>query len=225
MRSRAIANHRRSPPKPRPPKKSPTSSAELIALPRIPTRVSDLLEQRNYAEAIKAIDAALVAHDPAADYLSYLKGRALYAAGQYDRRSPQFDRFAKELSQKHLGSPGKVRQSGGSGAQGRVPRRRGDLSGGSRLSVVRRRASKRSPTSISNSPTPISSRKTSSFIRPSTKRRWSSIKRRWRTSPPALAAIEVELRVARCFQLLNQLPDAAKRTTPSSSRTIRTPRR
>jgi hypothetical protein len=58
--------------------KAPTANdAALIPLPRVPTKVSELLQDRNYDEAIKAIDAVVKVQDTPRDYLSYLKCRAI----------------------------------------------------------------------------------------------------------------------------------------------------
>src|SRR5689334_15157635 len=65
--------------------KAPAASGTaIIPLPHVPTKVSELLQDRNYAEAIKAIDEAVKVQGAPRDYLGYLKGRALELSGQYD---------------------------------------------------------------------------------------------------------------------------------------------
>ncbi len=73
----------------------PSADVELLPLPKVPEAVSQSLQNHDYLAAVKAIDAAADSKDAAKDYLAYLKGRALYLAGQYDAAVAQFDRFAK----------------------------------------------------------------------------------------------------------------------------------
>ena len=64
--------------------------------PAIPEPIRQLLQDRNYPEAIQAIDAALAAKHPAADYLLWLKGRAQHLAGQLDAALATFESLEKE---------------------------------------------------------------------------------------------------------------------------------
>lgn len=73
------------------------ADVELLPLPKVPEAVSQSLQDHDYTAAIKAIDGAADAKDAAKDYLAYLKGRALYLAGQDDAAIAQFDRFAKDF--------------------------------------------------------------------------------------------------------------------------------
>ena len=59
--------------------------------------MSELLQDRNYAEAIKAIDEAVKGQDASRDYLGYLKGRALELSGQYDAAVDQFTALEKQF--------------------------------------------------------------------------------------------------------------------------------
>ena len=47
-------------------------------VPLVEEKVRELMQDRNYAEAIQAIDKAAQADDAPKDYLTYLKGRALF---------------------------------------------------------------------------------------------------------------------------------------------------
>ena len=55
---------------------------------RCPTRFASLMQDRNYAEAVKAIDEAAAAKDAPKDYLAYLKGRALFCKTDTTRPRP-----------------------------------------------------------------------------------------------------------------------------------------
>ena len=59
----------------------PTDGNEIPPVPRV---IAEALQDRRYDEAVAAIDDRLKADPPQADYLTYLKGRALYLAQKYD---------------------------------------------------------------------------------------------------------------------------------------------
>lgn len=65
--------------------------------PAVPQQVRRLMQDRNYAEAVKAIDAAVAAPDAAKDYLTYLKGQALSLQKQYDAAAAVFDAMQKDF--------------------------------------------------------------------------------------------------------------------------------
>lgn len=65
--------------------------------PLVPERVRQLMQDRNYVEAIKAIDKAVEAKDAPKDYLTYLKGRALFLQNDYDRAAAVFDAMQKDF--------------------------------------------------------------------------------------------------------------------------------
>ena len=71
---------------------APVPDAPLVA-----EKVRQLMQDRNYAEAVKAIDEAAAAKDAPKDYLAYLKGRALYLEKQYDEAVAAFDAVQKEF--------------------------------------------------------------------------------------------------------------------------------
>jgi len=64
--------------------------------PLVGEKVRQLMQDRNYPEAVKAIDEAAKAEDAPTDYLAYLKGRALYLQQRYDEAIDTFDRLAKD---------------------------------------------------------------------------------------------------------------------------------
>src|SRR5262245_56366548 len=58
------------------------------ANPPTPLNIQRLLQDRQYTDAVAAIEKALQTGDPKSrtppEFLAYLKGRALHLAGQYD---------------------------------------------------------------------------------------------------------------------------------------------
>src|SRR3972149_2586107 len=66
-------------------------------VPLVAEKVRELMQDRQYAEAVLAIGKAAGAKDAPADYLAYLKGRALYLQKDYDRAVETFDVLAKEF--------------------------------------------------------------------------------------------------------------------------------
>ena len=57
------------------------------------------MQDRNYAEAVKAIDEAAAAKDAPRDYLAYLKGQSLVLQKAFDAAIAQFDAVQKDFPQ------------------------------------------------------------------------------------------------------------------------------
>ncbi len=82
---------------------APSMSA-AAAEPSVPEKVKTAMQDRNYADAVKAIDEALAAKvnkenkdkEVAKDYLQYLKGRALYLGTKYDESIAAYDQLEKD---------------------------------------------------------------------------------------------------------------------------------
>jgi len=68
------------------------------ALPNVPRAVAEALQDRRYDDAVVAIDAQLKTNPPQADYLTYLKGRALYLAQKYDEAVTVFQEGEKTFA-------------------------------------------------------------------------------------------------------------------------------
>jgi hypothetical protein len=60
------------------------------AIPAVPRAIAEALQDRRYSEAVGAIEDHLKADPPQADYLTYLKGRALYLGQEYDEAANVF---------------------------------------------------------------------------------------------------------------------------------------
>jgi hypothetical protein len=75
----------------------PAAEPDSPDTPPVAEKVRQSMQDRNYAEAVKAIDEALGAKDAPKDYLTYLKGRALYLQQQYDQSVAVFERFEKDF--------------------------------------------------------------------------------------------------------------------------------
>ena len=65
--------------------------------PPVAEKVRQLMQDRNYAEAVKAIDEAAAATDAPRDYLAYLKGRAYFLLNEHDKAVAVFDAMQKDF--------------------------------------------------------------------------------------------------------------------------------
>ena len=72
---------------------APAASADA---PLVPEPVRQAMQDRDYPAAIKAADEAIKAKDAAKDYLTYLKGRALYLKGDYEPAAALMDQMQKD---------------------------------------------------------------------------------------------------------------------------------
>jgi TolA-binding protein len=86
-----------------PAKEAPAKDAAIKAVAaaatppaQAPEAVRAAMQDRDYAVAVKAIDAAMAAPGAAKDYLAYLKGRALHLGEHYDEAIARFDTIEKE---------------------------------------------------------------------------------------------------------------------------------
>ncbi|MBN2475322.1 MAG: tetratricopeptide repeat protein [Pirellulales bacterium] len=66
--------------------------------PLVVEEIRELMQGRDYAGAIEAIDKAAEAENAPRDYLAYLKGRALYLQQQYDQSVVVFDDLQKQFA-------------------------------------------------------------------------------------------------------------------------------
>lgn len=95
----------------------------LPTQPAAPRAIADLLQSRQYDEAVVAIDALLAEKKTdQADYLTYLKGRAQHLAGKYDDAVATFDALLKEFPNSELSRRARF-------AQGISLARKGDYRG------------------------------------------------------------------------------------------------
>ena len=99
-------------------------AAEIVSAdtPLVDEKIRQVMQDRNYAEAVKAIDEAAKAKDAPQDYLAYLRAGRSTCGKQYDEAIAVFDQLAEGLSQERVAPPGPVRQGRGPGPQGRLPR-------------------------------------------------------------------------------------------------------
>ena len=68
-------------------------------VPLVNEKIRQLMQDRSYLEAVKAIEAAVQAKDAPADYLAYLKAWTLCLAKQYDVAITAYGRLEKEFPQ------------------------------------------------------------------------------------------------------------------------------
>ncbi len=71
------------------------SRPKLPVLDGVPVNVRELMQDRKYAEALVAIDAALKKKDAPKDYLGYLRGRALHLQKKYPEAVKAYEQVAK----------------------------------------------------------------------------------------------------------------------------------
>ncbi|MEX2186156.1 MAG: tetratricopeptide repeat protein, partial [Pirellulales bacterium] len=79
------------------PDKEAKEATGLAPEPQAPAAVRQAMQDRDYAAAVKAIDAAMAGDFAAKDYLAYLKGRALHLSEKYDEAIARFDTIEKEF--------------------------------------------------------------------------------------------------------------------------------
>ncbi len=73
------------------------ASAESADVPLVPDKIRQAMQDRKYAEAVQAIDEAAKAPGAAADYLLWLKGRALFLDNRPDDAIAAFDGLQKQF--------------------------------------------------------------------------------------------------------------------------------
>jgi len=75
----------------------PFAQEWVTSVPLPSPKIRQAMQDRNYAEAVKAIDEAAQAKDAPRDYLAYLKGWALYLSKQYDPAIATLDEVEKQF--------------------------------------------------------------------------------------------------------------------------------
>jgi len=71
------------------------------AEPKVPEKIRTLMQDRDFAGAVTALEEAIKAGGNGVDYLAYLKGRALHLQQKYDEAAAAFELVEKN----HPGSP------------------------------------------------------------------------------------------------------------------------
>ncbi len=188
------------------------AAGDLLSLPKIPAKVATLLQDHDYAGAVKAIDEAATEKDAATDYLAYLKGRALHLNGQYDAAIAQFEHFAKEFPKSPYARHARF-------AQAVTLARKGDFQAAETiyraevndlLSPARKQQIADLYLEFADS---YFKPKDEVLHKPDYQKALEFYLKALEEQPAGERRIEVELGVARCYQLLNQLPESAKRYT------------
>ncbi len=201
---------------PAPPEtKKPAAAADggLFAVPHVPTKISELLADHKYADAIAAIDAArkdAKAKDAPWDYLAYLKGRALHLDGQYDAAVKQFTAMEKEFP----GSPWARRARFGKAVS---LARKGDFRAAELIyrTEVEYLLSSARKQEIADLYLEFADAyfkpKDEIQHKPDYQKALEFYLKALEVGPQNDRRAEIELQTARSYQLLNQLPEAAKR--------------
>jgi alpha-2-macroglobulin len=189
--------------------KTPADAA-LLPLPRVPNKVSELLQDRNFAEAIKAIDEASKAKDAPRDYLAYLKGRALHLSGQYDAAIEQFAALEKQYPKSdwarraRFGKAVALARKGDFRSAELIYRREVEYL----LSATRKQEIADLYLEFADS---YFKPKDEVQHKPDYQKALDFYLKALEVGSQNDRRDEIELQAARCYQLLNQLPEAAKR--------------
>lgn len=177
-------------------------------VPKVPEAVRNLLQDRKYAEAVKAIDQASSEPGAARDYLLFLKGRALHWQQKYDDALLVF----KKLEEQH---PTSIWARRGKLARGVTLARQGDFRAAEliyRDEAVRLLSADRKQ-EIANLYLEFADAffqpKESLLHAPDYAKALEFYNKVLEVGPKPDVRVEVELRVARCQQQLGKLPEAA----------------
>jgi tetratricopeptide (TPR) repeat protein len=73
-------------------------AGELPQLPKVPQELRELIEDRQYDEAVAAIGKLLETKPANADYLTYLSGRAQHLAGKHRKALETFARIERDFA-------------------------------------------------------------------------------------------------------------------------------
>ncbi len=194
------------------PAEKENAAAALLAVPKIPERVAQLMQDRNYAEAVKAIEEAARAKDAPRDYLAYLKGRALQLNGQFDAAVAQYAAMQKEfpaspwLRRARFGQAVALARKGDFQAAEQIYRAEVDYL----LSADRKQEIADIYLEFAEA---YFKPKDELEHKPDYAKALGFYGQALEVGPKPARRMEIELQMARCQQLLNQLPDAAARYT------------
>ena len=159
---------------------SPLSAADA-GTPQVPEAVKQAMQDRNYAEAVKAIDEAAKAEGCAAGLPGLPQGPRAAPEREVRRGAAGLRSGREGASQEPLGPPGPLRQGAVAGPQGRFPGGGTDLPPGGGLPALRRpqAGDRRIYLEFADAYfKPAEENQTARLCR----RRWSSSTRRWRSA-------------------------------------------
>lgn len=185
----------------------------LEPLPVVPDLVRQRLQDRQYAEAVAAIDQVLAAPDApsdlARDYLGYLKGRALHLAGEYDQAVAAFEAVERQFAVSRWARSAKF-------ARAVSLARKGDFQGAER--IYREEAQYLLSVQRKQEIAEIYLEFARAYFQPKDEHQPPDYAKALEFFNQALAVgpepsvrAEVELRVAECYQNLGNLSEAASR--------------
>ena len=195
-------------------RKNDAGPKSLPAEPNVPAAVKKLMQDRKYAEAAKAIEQAARQKDASRDWLAYLKGRALHLAGQYDDAVAAYEALEKEFPK----SPWLRRARFGRAVS---LARKGDFEAAEQ--IYRQEAASLLSLDRKQEIADIYLEFAEAYFKPADERQPPDFAKALEFYNKALEVgpnpekrAEVELLVARCFQSLGNLQEAANRYTQFS---------
>ncbi len=190
--------------------KAARPESSLVAVPAVPPAVSELMQDRKYAEAIKAIDEAANDKGAPREYLAYLKGRALHLSGRFDDAVVQFTAVDKQFPKgdwarrARFGKAVSLARKGEFRAAELIYRAEVDYL----LSAARKQEIADLYLEFADA---YFKPKDEVQHKPDYQKALDFYLKALEVGPENDRRAEVELQAARCYQLLNQLPEAAKR--------------
>ena len=195
----------------KPANKQPAAKADSFepVEPKTPDNIRQLLQDRKYAEASAAIDQAANEKDADRPWLAYLKARALYLAGQYDDSIAAYEKAEEDFAESRW-----LRryQFGRALAMAR----KGDFQAAE--VIYRQQAADLLSIDRKQEIADIYLQFADAYFKPADENQppdyakaLEFYNKALEVGPKPERRIEVELRVARCYQELKNLPEAAKR--------------
>ena len=179
-------------------------------LPVIPDAVRQLLEDRKYAEAIAAIDEAAKVKDAPRDYLAYLHARALHLQQKYDEAVEAYKKVETDF-------PASVWARRAKFARAVALARRGDFPTAEK--IYREEAERLLSADRKQEIAQLYLEFADAYFKPKDElqhqpdyaKSLEFYQKALEVGPKPESRAEIELRVARCYQQLNNQPEAAKR--------------
>jgi tetratricopeptide (TPR) repeat protein len=190
--------------------KEATKTVIKTDLEKIPDKVSQLLQDRQYAEAVAAIEAATKASEAARDYLGYLKARALFLQQKYDEAVAAYQQVEKDYPTSNWGHRAKF-------GRAVALARKGDFR--SAELIYREEAERLLSADRKQEIAELYLEFASAFFKPADEilqkpdyaKALEFYNKALEVGPKPDTRVEVELRVARCFQELGNQQEAANR--------------
>lgn len=176
--------------------------------PPLPENIREAMQDRHYAEAVQAIDAALRAQAEPGEYLAYLKGWALCLDGQFEPAAAALEQFEQRYPQSPWASRARL-------ARGVALARKGDFRGAEQLyrAEAQRLLSDERQQDLADlylGDADAAFRPAKADEKPDYARALEFYRKALELCPPSEKRAEIHLRVAECLQKTDRLQEAAE---------------